>query len=70
MAAVGTTDEVVFEVENLRTLFRTRWGTVKAVDGVNSDLRRRETLGIVGEAGHRKITNAKLILMFGVNPAV
>ena len=70
MDAVGTTEEVVFEVETLRTFFRARWWPGKAVDGVNSDLRRRETLGIVGEAGHRKIANAKLILMFGVNPAV
>ena len=43
--------ETVLEVEDLRTYFRTRWGTVKAVDGISFDLRKGETLGIVGESG-------------------
>ena len=51
MADNGAPGEVVLEVENLRTYFNTRWGTVKAVDGVSFDLRRGETLGIVGESG-------------------
>ena len=44
-------EDVVLEVEDLRTYFQTRWGTVKAVDGVSFNLRRGETLGIVGESG-------------------
>ena len=44
-------DDVVLEVEDLRIYFQTRWGTVKAVDGVSFYLRRGETLGIVGESG-------------------
>ena len=51
MASNDLENEVVLEVENLRTYFSTRWGTVKAVDGVSFDLRRGETLGIVGESG-------------------
>ncbi len=43
--------ETVLQVEDLRTYFRTRWGTVKAVDGISFDLRKGETLGIVGESG-------------------
>ena len=46
--------DVVLQVEDLRTYFRTRWGTVKAVDGISFYLRRGETLGIVGESGSGK----------------
>lgn len=49
--AVETSEEPVLKVENLRTYFRTCWGTFEAVDGVNFDLRKGETLGIVGESG-------------------
>ncbi len=51
MTTIDKTSDVVLDVKDLRTYFRTRWGTVKAVDGVNFDLRRGETLGIVGESG-------------------
>ena len=61
--------ETVLTVENLRTYFTTRWGTVKAVDGISFDLRRGETLGIVGESGCGKsVTMLSLIRLIPIPP--
>ncbi|MEV5375366.1 peptide ABC transporter ATP-binding protein [Streptosporangium nondiastaticum] len=43
-------------------LFKKQVGAVHAVDGVSFDLRRGETLGIVGESGCGKSTVAKLLV--------
>jgi oligopeptide/dipeptide ABC transporter ATP-binding protein len=54
--------DVVLEVRDLATYFELRRGTVKAVDGVSFDLRRREVLGLVGESGCGKSLTALSIM--------
>ncbi|MDP6708502.1 MAG: ABC transporter ATP-binding protein [Alphaproteobacteria bacterium] len=58
----------VLEVEDLQTHFFTRGGIVKAVDGVSFDLRRGETLGIVGESGCGKSVTALSVLRLVADP--
>ena len=61
--------EVVLSVDDLRTHFTTRWGTVKAVDGISFDLRKGETLGIVGESGCGKsVTMLSLMRLIPIPP--
>ena len=43
--------ESLLSVMNLRTRFHIYEGMVTAVDGVNLDVYRGETLGVVGESG-------------------
>jgi peptide/nickel transport system ATP-binding protein len=54
--------EVVLEARGLRVHYRTKRGPVRAVDGVDFDLRQGETLGVVGETGCGKSTLGKAIL--------
>jgi oligopeptide/dipeptide ABC transporter ATP-binding protein len=49
-------------VKDLRTVFETRAGNLRAVDGVSFDVRRGERLGIVGESGSGKSVTALSIL--------
>jgi peptide/nickel transport system ATP-binding protein len=45
-----------------KTLFGAARGTVRAVDGVDIDIFKGETLGIVGESGCGKSTTARLVM--------
>ena len=59
---------MVLSVRDLRTYFYTRWGVVKAVDGVSYDLRRGETLGVVGESGSGKSVTALSLMKLVPTP--
>ncbi|MCK4260266.1 MAG: ABC transporter ATP-binding protein [Halanaerobiales bacterium] len=48
------TKDLVLDVKNLKTYFHTRQGVIKAVDGVDFQLKRGEVLGLVGESGAGK----------------
>ncbi len=52
----------LLEVQDLRTVFATKDGNVKAVDGVSFHLNAGETLGIVGESGCGKSVTALSIM--------
>jgi len=61
--------DVVLEVNDLQTHFFTRLGIVKAVDGVSFNVRKGETLGIVGESGCGKTITARSLLRLVPKPA-
>ena len=62
-AAQASTDSIV-SVRDLEVRFQTtdRRATVKAVDGVNFDVRRGETFGIIGESGSGKTTIGRALV--------
>src|SRR5512138_1465844 len=60
--------DVILEVEDLHTYCFTRWGVVKAVDGVSFSLREGEALGIVGESGCGKTMTALSLLRLQPRP--
>jgi len=55
-------NNVILKTTNLKTYFFTRHGVVKAVDGVDFELRRGECLCLVGESGCGKTVTALSIL--------
>jgi oligopeptide/dipeptide ABC transporter ATP-binding protein len=60
--------EILLEVRELRTHFFTEDGVVKAINGVNLEIARGETLGLVGESGSGKSVTALSILRLIPDP--
>ena len=62
MTEPSNRDDLLLEVKDLRTGFALREGYVRSVDGASFNVRRGETIGIVGESGCGKSITARSIL--------
>ena len=60
--------EVLLEVKNLVTEFKTESETVKAVNNISFTLHRGETIGIVGESGSGKSVTSLSVMKLIPNP--
>ncbi len=69
--SVGPTGDILVQARDLRMyfpvtsgiIFQRKIADVKAVDGVTFDVKRGETLGLVGESGCGKTTLGRMILL-------
>ncbi len=60
--------DLLVEVKDLKTYFYLDEGVVQAVDGAAFDIRRGETLGVVGESGCGKSVTARSIMRIVARP--
>lgn len=61
------TGETILDVRGLKTYFYTEDGVVKAVDGVDFDVRRGEIVALVGESGCGKsVTSFSIMQLVGI----
>ena len=60
--AASGSNEFLLDVQDLRTYFYTNTGVVKAVDGVDWNLKEGETLALVGESGSGKSVSALSVM--------
>ena len=55
-------DDTILQIKDLSVEYQTSEGNVKAVNHINLDIKRGETIGLVGETGAGKTTTALSIL--------
>lgn len=65
---MASENNTLIEVKNLKTYFFLDEGTVRAIDGVNFNIPRGKTLGVVGESGCGKSVTARSILRIVPKP--
>jgi len=61
-------DQFLLEIKGLKTYFYTEDGVVKAVDGIDFDVKKGEILGLVGESGCGKSVTALSIMQLISSP--
>jgi peptide/nickel transport system ATP-binding protein len=66
--AAATQNDVLLDVDGLKTYFFLRGGILKAVDGVSFQLKPHETLAIVGESGCGKSMTALSLMRLIPDP--
>ncbi|MDA1191081.1 MAG: dipeptide ABC transporter ATP-binding protein [Candidatus Poribacteria bacterium] len=62
-------DQPALRVNDLKTYFRTPYGTARAVDGISFDIRKGETFALVGESGCGKSVTALSVMQLVPQPA-
>ncbi|MCZ6775008.1 MAG: ATP-binding cassette domain-containing protein [Ignavibacteria bacterium] len=61
-------DKHLLEIRNLRTYFFTDVGVLKTLDGIDLCVKKKETLGLVGESGCGKTMTARSIMRLVPHP--
>jgi oligopeptide/dipeptide ABC transporter ATP-binding protein len=61
-------DDLLLKIKNLRVYFQLHEGLVKAVDGIDMQIHKGKTLGLVGESGCGKSVTAFSILQIVTEP--
>jgi len=66
----SSSSEILLDIRGLRTYFHVREGMSRAVDGISFQLRKGETLGLVGESGCGKtVSSLSILKLLDVPPA-